>query len=305
MLNLHKLEIFSMVAQEGSFSRAAERLYMTQAAVSQHMRELENVLGTALFVRGRRGVHLTPSGERLAEYAERIFALVREAELAVAEVGNLAKNHLTLGATTGVSIYFLPELAQPFTTRYPQMTLSVVSHNAPKARESLMAHQIDLALIEDDEVIPEADGMGAFMLQPVELVVVVGRKHPWWGRGSVAMGELDGQMLVARQAGSYARVWLDEALANLGVTPRIMAEFDSPESVKRAVMAGVSLTLLPDYILRDEVQLGLLHAIRIDDRPLRRAIHVMWDTGVPPTPVARAFAAYLSERYPGLSKRLR
>lgn len=298
MLNLHKLEVFAMVAQEGSFSHAAERLYMTQAAVSQHMRELESALGTPLFVRGRRGVDLTPSGERLAEYAKQIFALVAEAELAVTDVGKLSKGQLTLGATAGVSAYLLPDWAQPFSVRYPQMTLSVVTNTTPKVIESLLAHQVELGIVEDSPDVSEDDRVGIVTLQEADQFVIVGRKHAWWGREELGLSDLDGQMLVARQPGSHARIWLDKALSAYGIYPRVVAEFDSPESVKRAVMAGISFTVLPDYAVNDEVEMGMLRRIPLLNRPLMRVLNLVWDKQAPLTPMARAFVMYLSGRFP-------
>lgn len=298
MLNLHKLEVFAMVAQEGSFSRAAERLYMTQAAVSQHMRELEAALGAPLFVRGRRGVDLTPSGERLAEYATRIFALVAEAELAVTDVGNLSKGQLTIGASAGVSAYLLPDWAQPFSMRYPQLTVSVLTNTTPKVVEALLAHQIELGIVEDSSEETENERVGLVTLQEADQFVIVGRKHAWWGRDSLSITDLDGQFLVARQPGSHARQWLDKSLAAYHIQPRISAEFDSPESVKRAVMAGISFTILPDYAVSDEVEMGMLWRIPLESRPLMRVLNLIWDKATPLTPMARAFVMYLSGRFP-------
>lgn len=297
MLNLHKLEIFSVVAQQGSFSRAAERLYMTQAAVSQHMRELESALGTPLFVRGRRGVELTPSGERLAEYAKRIFSLVAEAELAVTDVSNLARGQLTLGATSGISAYLLPDWAQPFSVRYPQLTISVLNLPVPKIIEGVLHRQLELGML--DTTLDEFDGrIGYVVLEEAELYVVVGRKHAWWQRERLALADLDDQGFVARPQGSYARQWMDETLVRHRVTPRILAEFDSPESIKRAIMAGVSLTILPAYAVQDEVEMGMLRKIPLDGRPLMRVLTLIWDKSAPLTPMARAFLMYFSGRFP-------
>jgi DNA-binding transcriptional LysR family regulator len=298
MLNLHKLEVFALVAQEGSFSHAAERLYMTQAAVSQHMRELEATLGTPLFVRGRRGVDLTPSGERLAEYAKRIFALVAEAELAVTDVSNLSKGQLTLGASAGVSVYLLPDWAQPFSMRYPQLTLSVMTHTTPKVIEALLAHQVELGIVEDSPDETENERLGLVTLQEVDQFVIVGRKHAWWGRDQLAINDLNGQLLVARQQGSHARIWLDKTFTTHDIHPRISAEFDAPESVKRAVMAGISFTILPDYAVNDEVEMGMLYRIPLTGRPLMRVLNLIWDKSTPITPMARAFVVYLSGRFP-------
>ena len=114
MLDLHKLEIFLRVVREGSFSRAAESLLMTQPAVSQHIQDLEAQLGTQLFVRERRGVSLTTEGETLHGYATRILQLMAEAENAVTDVTQLAGGSVSVAATPGISVYLLPEWVQAF-----------------------------------------------------------------------------------------------------------------------------------------------------------------------------------------------
>ncbi|MBL8120019.1 MAG: LysR family transcriptional regulator, partial [Anaerolineae bacterium] len=125
MLDLYKLHIFSVVAETGSFSAAAERLYMTQPAVSQHIKELEGGLGRTLFQRGWRGVKLTAHGEILQRYTGEIFALVAEAERALTDVEQLSSGRVRVGATPGVGVYLAPEWVQQFRSRYPQLTVAL------------------------------------------------------------------------------------------------------------------------------------------------------------------------------------
>ena len=114
MIDLNKLHVFNVVAQAGSFSAAADRLYITQSAVSQHIKELETGLGRQLFQRGRRGVRLTPHGEILQRYARDIFALVARAEAALTDVAHLSEGRVSIGATPGVAVYLAPEWIQRF-----------------------------------------------------------------------------------------------------------------------------------------------------------------------------------------------
>ena len=158
MLNLNKLEIFAAVVRTGSFSAAAQQLLLTQPAVSQHIQDLEASLGTRLFVRGRRGVTLTPAGERLAEYTRAIFQLVAEAQNAVTDIEQLAGGHLQIGATPGISVYLLPEPIQEFHSRYPKLQVSVQTAITPQIVDDLRLGKLDLGLIEGelDEPLPKA-----------------------------------------------------------------------------------------------------------------------------------------------------
>lgn len=297
-LDLYKLEIFARVAEAGSLSQAAEQLGMTQSGVSQHVKALEDGLGTALFTRGRRGVGLTDAGRRLLGYSEAIFRLVAEAELAVTDVTGLREGRLVIGATPGVSAYLLPEWAQAFGLRYPNLTVTTQTAITPAIIRELRSGRLNLAAIEgelDDVATPD---LRVQPLQEFDQYVVVGRKHRWWGRDEVALAELAGQAIVMRQAGSQTRLWLDQALREHGVTPRVVAELDNLESIKRTVLLGASLAILPLYTVRAEEELGLLQAIPLAGRPLRRTLRLLWRAGWPLGPVARTFVQFLSDQYP-------
>lgn len=296
-LDLYKLEIFARVAEAGSLSQAAAQLRMTQSGVSQHIKALEDGLGTPLFERGRRGVRLTPAGRRLYDYSEAIFRLVAEAELAVTNVRGLREGRLTIGATPGVSAYLLPEWVQAFGERYPNLTVIAQTATTPVITSELRGGQMDLAVIEG-----ELDGETLFDLRARELqefdqYVILGRQHPWWDRAAIALEELAGQPMVMRQAGSQTRIWLDQTLREHALTPRVVAELDNLESMKRMVMLSASLTILPLYTVRAEVELGLLRAIPIHGRPLRRTLRLLWHAARPLGPVTHTFLQFLGERF--------
>lgn len=297
-LDLYKLEIFARVAEAGSLSQAAELLRMTQSGVSQHVKALEDGLGTTLFERGRRGVRLTAAGRRLYDYSEAIFRLVGEAELAVTDVSGLRDGQLTIGATPGVSAYLLPGWAQRFGQRYPNLTVTAHTGITPAIIAELRGGRLDLALIEGELDVAAVVDLRVQPLQEFDQYAVVGPKHAWWGRDEVALGELAGQPMVMRQAASQTRLWLDQALREQGLAPRVVAELDSPESIKRMVMLGASLTILPLYAVRDEQERGLLRALPIAGRPLRRTLRLLWRAGRPLGPLARAFLQLLDEQFP-------
>lgn len=298
MLNLYKLEIFAQVAREGSFSAAAERLYMTQSAVSQHMHDLEASLGARLFVRSSRGVSLTPRGRTLYDYAERIFVLVAEAENAVTDVEQLTEGRVSVGATPGISVYLMPEWTQAFRARYPRLTVSLQTNITPRIVEEALAHHLDLGIIEGELDDVRSPRLRALDLQTVEQQVIVGARHPWWERDTLRLDELDTQTFIMRPPNSQTRIWLDGALSRCGIHPQVGAEFDNLESIKRAVMAGTCITVLPEYVVQGELELGTLRALSIVDSPLRRTLKLIWAGDAPFTPITRAFLQSLSGQFP-------
>ena len=300
MLNLHKLEIFAAVVRTGSFSGAAEQLLMTQPAVSQHIHDLERSVGTRLFTRGRRGVALTPSGEKLYAYTRTIFQLVAEAEAAVTDVEHLAAGQITVGATPGVSGYLLPDWLQDFRGRYPNLAVAVQTGITTQIIADLRNGRVDLGLIEGEWVEAQESAIDVQPLEVVDQMVIVGPKHPWWGRQQVQVAELDGQTFVMRQRNSQTRIWLETALQQHAIRPKIGAEFDTVESIKRAVAIGTGLTILPEYAVRPEVEMGKLAMLSIAGQPLRRTLKLVWNREAYLSPVARTFLDFIRRYLPAL-----
>lgn len=302
MLNLYKLEIFSTVVQTGSFSAAAGRLYMTQPAISQHIQDLENSVGTVLFKRGRRGVTLTQSGEVLHNYTVRILALVAEAEGAVTQVENLADARMTIGATPGVNIYLLPDWLKNFREAYPNINVVLQTSVTAGIVREIMSHKLDVGFVEGELDNLAENGLESMVLQPIPLRVVVGKGHDWCQHAAISPEMLNQQPFIMRQSGSQTRAWVDELLRDYDIQPRIVAEFDNPESIKHAVMSNMGMTILPEYAIQREQNLKLLRAVPLEGVHLERSLKLVWDGGTPFTPLQRALLRYLGKRFPQVKK---
>lgn len=300
MLDLNKLQIFLIVAQEGSFSAAAERLYISQSAVSQHIKDLENGLGRELFDRGWRGVTLTSQGEILHQYARKIFELVAEAETALIDVQQLPSGKIDIGATPGLSIYLAPEWIAHFRADYPRLTVALKTGITAQIIDDVLARRIELGFIEGELDNFHHARLASLALEDVEQQVIVGFKHPFWDVAEISMEALQGQSFIVRQPTSQSRQWLDGILEQHGITPQIGAEFDNLESIKRSVAVGLCLTILPPYVVHDEIERGLLRALPVQGAPFQRTLKMIWDKEAHLTPVARAFLRTLATRYPAL-----
>jgi len=300
MIDLYKLHIFDIVAQTGSFSTAAEQLYITQSAVSQHIKDLENSLGQQLFRRERRGVTLTPSGEILVDYSRQIFALVARAENALTNVAQLSGGKVTLGATPGVGIYLAPDWVQAFRAQYPQLTVALQTGVTSQIVAEVLARHVDIGIIEGELDEPHAATLSVHILEAVDQIAVVGAHHPLWDHDTVTLDELGQQSFIVRQSGSQSRTWIETLLHDHGLTPTIGAEFDNLESMKRAVSAGRCLAILPPYVVESELEHGQLRAVAIPDLPLKRTLKLIWDSKASFPPIVRAFLVSLSTRFPTL-----
>lgn len=292
MLDLNKLQIFAQVASAGSFSAAAEQLYLSQPAVSQHIHDLEMALGRPLFQRGRRGVTLTAEGKVLHEYTERILKLVAEAEGAVVDVAGLASGSIAVGATPGVSTYLLPHWTHLFGERFPKISVTLHTAITPDIVQMLLANQIDIGFVEGEIEPKAATQLALEALCDVPQLLVVGPKHAWWQWPSAHWADIDGQPFITRQRGSQSRIWLESVLREHRIAPRVVAEFDNPEAIKRSVMAGASMAMLPEYAVLAEVRRGALHVLPLEDTPMRM-LRAAWNKSAPLSPIARTFLGHI------------
>jgi DNA-binding transcriptional LysR family regulator len=291
MLDLYKLQVFAQVALAGSFSAAAEQLYLSQPAVSQHIQELEVALGVKLFVRGRRGVTLTAEGNTLKDYAQRILSLVAEAETTVTNVANLSSGQVNIGATPGVGAYLLPQWIHDFRERYSGLTVTMQTGTTPNIAAQLAARQLDLGFVEGELDAAAEAQLASQVLCDVPQLVVVGPKHPLWACPSATLSQLHGQTFIMRQPNSYSRLWLNRIFSAHGIQPKVVAEFDSPEAIKHSVAMDAAIGVLPLYAVRAELQRKSLHAIAMDV-PMSRPLSAIWSKATPLAPIARAFMAF-------------
>lgn len=303
MLSLYKLEIFAAVVNEGSFSAAALRLFMTQPAVSQHIQDLETRLGTPLFSRVPRGVVLTQAGETLYSYTQRILRLVAEAESAVTNVDKLTHAQLNIGATPGVAVYLLPDWFKGFQAAHPNLGISLQTSVTPQVAASVLGNKLDLGFVEGDLDNSHDRSLGSIILQAIEQRLVISSQHHWANREGVQLADLSDEAFIMRQPGSRTRIWMDTILAAHGITPRIVAEFDNPEAIKQAVMADMGVSILPAYTVQHEVRLGLLKALPVTDVRLMRNLRLIYRQEAF-TPLMRALLNYLEDEFPQLGSLL-
>ncbi len=297
MLKLSKLEVFAAVAEEGSFSAAADRLHLSQPAVSRHMQELEEALGIRLFKRQRRGVSLTTGGEILHQYTQKILWLVGEAEGALTNVNKLAVGQVRIGATPGVSVYLLPTWMRAFRATYPNLTVALRTLITPEVIDHVLSGRLDVGFVEGELEDVTIERLRAEVLQTIQLVVVVGPEHPWWDTDIIEGHALHEHPFITRQPGSKTRIFIDAALGEHAIRPQLVAELDNQEAIKEMVMRGLGVTILPTYAVQREKQAGLVHTITIADVPLRRSLKLLWDGGRSFSPVTRAFLTMLGETY--------
>lgn len=189
----------------------------------------------------------------------------------------------------GVSGYLLPDAVQEFQRRYPPLIVTARTGVTAAVTAGVRSGSLEIGLIEGELGPIDGQGLQVQALHEVDQLAVVGPRHPWWNRDRISLAELGSQTLIVPQRNSQSRVWLDALLHQHGLQPRIGGEFDNVESIKRAVMNSGSVALLPDYVVRSELEAGRLRALPIEDHPLQCTLRLVTQAGGILSPVARSF----------------
>lgn len=269
-MNINHLAIFFAVAEEGSVTRAADRLYISQPAVSKQLRELEKSLGMALFHRLSTGVRLTDAGELLHGYARSIFALETEAEQALSELRHLERGHLIVGASTTIGAYLLPEVCAAFREQCPGVEMSLIVDNSAAIERRLTAHEINLALVEGP--LP-ADALQTDILMPDEIVPIAGTEHAISRHQRVTAAEFLAAGLIVREVGSGTRAIIEAELRRRELEFQPTMSLGNTEAIKRSVAAGAGVALVSSLAIQSELSAGMLRRPHLEDLSIQRSFH--------------------------------
>jgi DNA-binding transcriptional LysR family regulator len=289
-VELFQLRSFLRVAEAGSFTRAAEELYLTQPAVTQHVRALERELGVPLFDRTGRGAQLTSAGEALCRYVRRSVALLEECRQVLADLETGAAGRLVLGAGVTTSIFHLPGWLRAFGDTYPGVDVVVRTGRSREVAALALEREIDLGLVTSPVRHPDLQVAGLF---EEEIVLVTPRGHALAGRALTSAELAEAPLILFPQATGF-REYLDRALAEAGVAARVKMESDSVEAIKSFVAVGLGVSFLPAAAVEAEVTSGVLARAEVAGLPpLRRQTSVLYRTDRYLSAAARGFLAIL------------
>jgi DNA-binding transcriptional LysR family regulator len=298
-MDLRRLEIFLKVAELGSFSRAAEALFLTQPTVSEHVRALEDALGVQLLDRLARGTTPTRAGTLLLGYARRILALDREATQAIAQFQGRMSGEVAIGGSTIPGEYVVPELIGAFRGKYPDVRIALLIGSSHDVQSWVEQGRVEIGVVG---AVPTARSLETRPLMADELVVVVGADHPWATREAISLDELRGEPLIVRERGSGSRETFERALEGVGLDLgafRVVGEIASTQAIKQAVRAGVGVSLISRRAVVDECRARLLACVRITDLTVSRAFHLITHRDRSRSPIAQAFLTFVESQAPG------
>jgi LysR family transcriptional regulator, low CO2-responsive transcriptional regulator len=291
-MTMRQLEVFLAVARAQSFSRAAERIHLSQPTLSEHTRELENELGVPLFVRRSRSVVLTEAGRVFEDYATRVVATLAAGRQALADLDGLQRGSLVVGASTTPGTYVLPALIARFRRQYPGITIGLRIANSRLVEERVRDGEVDVAVIGGHMLGPTERCVAAGIVD--ELQLIVPPDYPVRER-VMSRSRFARERLLIREEGSATRQVTERALRQAGVAFRPAMELDHTETIKRAVMAGLGVAFVSRFAVADELREGRLRAIAVERLRMRRHFHVVHDDRRPLSASARAFVGFVQD----------
>lgn len=266
-LDVRHLRLVSAIADAGTVTRAADRLHLTQSAVSHQLLELEDRLGAPMFLRTGRRMVLAPAGRRLLDTAERVLLELGLAEDEVRRIGVEGAAVLRLCAQCNTGYHWLPPLLKRFHRDYPNVDVQVLAEHTPRPVQALYDGALDVALLTD------ADADARLSIRPLfedEYVILVARSHRLAGRRWIDPAELAPEHLIlyspTRERGFTARRILEPAR----VVPARMSYLQLTEAIVEMVKAGLGVTALPRWSVEPAIRSGSVVALRVTRRGVLR-----------------------------------
>jgi len=260
MINLDRLRIFRAVAEARSFTRAAEVVHLTQPGISKHIKQMEEYYGIPLFDRLGKKVALTQAGEILSEATEEIMASAIAAEQRIEELKGLHGGKLVLGASFALGIYVLPGVLAAFRKRYPAVEVTVDISLSAKIMAKILANKLELGLVSQEAHDPR---LFAKQFMTDELIVVVPSNHRWANRKRIRPQELMKETFIVAARGAGVRAAVEERLKQKGIVLTNVIDFGNMEGVKRAVEAGLGISIQPQSVVQREISAGSLTGVSL------------------------------------------
>jgi DNA-binding transcriptional LysR family regulator len=271
-MDYDQLGSFLEVAKLQSFSRAAEKLFRTQPAISAQVRLLEQECGEKLFDRSGKKVLLTPAGEILCRYAEKLLGLQKEALQAIAELNQTPRGKLYIGANEATCLYVLPKTFARFKHLYPLVQISIYRNFSHKILQKVQEGAVDLGIV----TLPlTAHNMEVLPVFRDEVQVVVPKSHPLARNRRVTVAEIANHPLILPKTG-HTRVVMDRLLRDHRDHLQISMELASVETIKKFVGAGLGISLISRTYAQPEVTAGVLKLIPLEGQKIYRELGLVY-----------------------------
>lgn len=292
--DLRQLEIFSKVVELGSFSKAAEAVFLAQASVSERISTLEGMIGARLLDRLGRKVVPTKAGEMLYRHARTILEMKSAARMELQDFLGLNRGEIRMGGSTIPGEYILPKVVGRFLQDYPQVNITIEVSDSMEIESRLLDGLIEIAVIGRTGSNRNIESR---RLWDDELVLVVPQRHPWAGLKEVPVKDLAKEPFLSRAPGSGTLKSLEQMLKGAGLrgtdSLKMVARLGTSTAVKEGVKAGIGVSILSSRAVETEVKAGILKPLRVKGVSMTRHFYLIRDKRITLSPLCRKFHDFL------------
>ena len=284
-MDMNQLEVLIAVAQEKSFSRAAERLHRTQPAISQAIRRLETEIGEPLFDRSSKDGTMTAAGRLLLGHAQQMLNLRHSAHAAIKELKGLHRGKLSLSANEYTVMYLLP-LLPVFRARHPHIKIEVKRSLASRISSEILARETEIGIVSFK---PNDTAIASVGVLTDELALIVPPTHPLADRKVVSVRDLGAESFIAHNVPSPYREKVLRTFEKYRTPLNISLEMPTLEAIKRFVEAGMGVALVPKLAAQGEIMRGQIAALTVREMKLERRLYLVYRKSATLSHAARAF----------------
>ncbi len=271
-MDFDQIETFFQVARHASFSRAAEKRFRTQPAISSQIRGIEEEVGTKLFDRSGGKVSLTAAGKAFLRYVEATIEARKAMLVEIGEMERVPRGEIVVGANEGTCLHILPHVFADFKRQYPDVSVNIKRADYAKILESIIDNSVDFGVVS----LPVTDNrLTVVLIHRDELVLIAPPKHPLGKMKSAAIADAAKYPLIVPVAG-HTRDAIEQLFAERKLKPNFTMELDSSELLKRFVAADVGIGFVARSSVQEDVRAKVLSAIPIADAQVRRDLALVF-----------------------------
>jgi len=293
-VQIETLKIFCDLVETQSFSQAAERNFVTQSAVSQQVRGLEEKFRRRLLerVRGRREVHVTEAGATFLDESRAVLAAYAQLEERMHGLTGTVRGTVRVATVYSIGLHELPPVVRRFMALYPEAKIDLEYSRTTRVVRDVMSGAVELGVVAYPE---KKRGLEVVLLRGDRLVVICPPEHPLAKRKKLKAGDLKDQDFVLFERDIPTHRATDRILRSYGVSVRRVAEFDNIETIKRAVEVGFGIAIVPRPSVLDEQRSGQLAVVQLSEPEWTREVGVVYRSDRALGTAARKFIELLKE----------